>query len=121
MVKDYCKLIHDLDISYEKLEHNIPSIMEGVEKLRIESTLDGVLNNQTKELIALGIAISMKCSRNITFHVFKALESGATSLEIYETIGVAIYMGGAESIAYACEAIEALNQFIVLESNEKRK
>lgn len=115
MVKDYCKLIRDLENSYEKLEHNIPSIMEEVEKLRVESTSEGVLKSKTKELIALGIAISMKCNKDITFHVFKALEAGANSLEIYETIGVAIYMGGAENIIYGCEAVEALNQFIVLE------
>jgi len=49
----------------------------------------------------------------------KALEYGASSLEIYETIGVAIYMGGAQSVIYGCEAVEALNQFIVLENNEQ--
>ena len=118
MVKDYCKLFHDLEKSFEKLEHNIPSIMEGVEKLRIESTSKGVLKSKTKELIALGIAISKKCNKEITFHMYKALESGANSLEIFETIGVAIYMGGAQSVIYACEAVDALNQFIVLEKNE---
>ena len=118
MVKDYCKLFRDLEKSYEKLEHHIPSIMEGVDKLRIEATSEGVLKSKTKELIALGIAISKKCNKEITFHMYKALESGASSLEIYETIGVAIYMGGAESVIYGCEAVDVLNQFIVLEKNE---
>lgn len=119
MVKDYCKLIHDLDESFEKLEHNIPSIMEGVDKLRIECTSDGVLKSKTKELIALGIAISKECNRDITFHIYKALEAGASSLEIYETIGVAIYMGGAQSVIFGCEAVDALNQFIVLERDKQ--
>ncbi|WP_298369400.1 carboxymuconolactone decarboxylase family protein [uncultured Lutibacter sp.] len=119
MVKDYCKHIRDLEKSYEKLEHYIPSIMEEVEKLRVDSTTEGILKSKTKNLIALGIAISKGIKQNIAFHVYKALESGASSLEIYETIGVAIYMGGTESIIYGCEAVEALNQFIVLEKNEK--
>jgi len=119
MVKDYCKLFHDLEKSYEKLEHHIPSMIEGIDKLRIDSISEGVLKAKTKELIALGIAISNKCNREITFHIYKALEYGASSLEIYETIGVAIYMGGAQSVIYGCEAVEALNQFIVLENNEQ--
>ena len=119
MVKDYCKLIRDLEKSFEKLEHNIPSIMEEVEKLRIVSTSKGVLTSKTKELIALGIAISKRNKHDIAFHVYKALEAGANSLEIYETIGVAIYMGGAENVIYGCEAVDALNQLIVLEKSEE--
>lgn len=79
----------------------------------------GVLDSKTKELIALGIAITVRCDGCIAFHVNEALKSGATSNEILETIGVAVLMGGGPSVVYGCEAMEALNQFIVLEQNEQ--
>ncbi len=45
------------------------------------------------------------------------LKSGASSEEVIETIEVAILMGGGPELIYGCEALEALNQFVVLEKN----
>ena len=81
----------------------------------ISSTTKGVLSSKTKELIALGIAITVRCDGCIAFHVHDALKSGASSEEIVETIGVSVLMGGGPALMYGCEALEALNQFIVLE------
>lgn len=69
------------------------------------------LDTKAKELIALGIAIAIRCEGCIAFHVHDALKSGATEAEIMETIGVAILMGGGPAVMYGCEALEALKQF----------
>ena len=115
MIRDYCKFYNDLERLKKQLEHAIPSVMSGFNSLHVASTSDGALTTKTKELIALGIAITMKCSGSIAFHVKDALKAGASSPEILETISVAILMGGDPSVVYGCEALEALNQYIVLE------
>jgi AhpD family alkylhydroperoxidase len=117
MIKDYSKNYHDLTKSISELELKIPRVMKGFNKLHKESITDGVLSAKTKELIALGIAITVRCDGCISYHVQHALNSGATSQEILETIGVAILMGGGPAVVYGCEAMEALEQFIVLEKN----
>ena len=77
-----------------------------------EKTLeDGALSAKIKELIALGIAIAVRCDGCISFQVHDALKAGASRQEIAETIGVAILMGGKPSVMYGCEALEALEQF----------
>tara|TARA_R110002051_G_scaffold104456_3_gene177126 strand:+ start:650 stop:865 length:216 start_codon:yes stop_codon:yes gene_type:complete len=68
------------------------------------STADGVLTSKTKELISLGIAITVRCDGCIAFHVHDALKSKATSEEILETIGMAVMMGGGPVLMYGCEA-----------------
>ncbi len=93
----------------------IPATMAGFTALHKASTAEEVLSSKIKELIALGIAITVRCDGCIAFHVHDALKSGASSEEIAETIGVAVMMGGGPALMYGCEALEALKQFIVLE------
>lgn len=74
------------------------------------------MTTKTKELIALGIAITVRCDGCIAFHVKDALASGVSSEEIMETIGVLVMMGGGPALIYGCEAMEALRQFSELKS-----
>ena len=118
MIKDFPKHYQNLVTLMGQLGTKIPATMEGFGSLHKASIKDGALNAKTKELIALGIAITVRCDGCIAFHVHDALESGASVPEITEAIGVAILMGGGPSVMYGCEALEALNQFTALKEKE---
>jgi AhpD family alkylhydroperoxidase len=77
---------------------------------------DGVLNKKTKELMALSISIITKCEPCMEWHLDQALQAGATDEEVYETIDVAIEMGGGQAGAYARFVLNALEYF-----KEKKK
>lgn len=94
-----------------ELGGDAPEMMAAFGSLHEASVAEGSLTHKTKELIALGIAISVRCNGCIAFHVHDALEAGANRAEIVETIGVAILMGGGPSMVYGCEALEALKEF----------
>lgn len=94
-----------------KLGAEIPGPMGGFGKLHKTAIADGALTPRIKELIALGIAITVRCDGCIAFHVHDALQAGATRDEITETIGVAVLMGGGPAVMYGCEALEAIDQF----------
>lgn len=94
-----------------RLRKRIPGTLSGFVQLHEESMKDGALSERQKELIALGIGISTRCDGCIAFHTREALEQGATSEEIADTIGVAIMMGGGPSLMYGALAFEALEQF----------
>lgn len=117
MIKDYTKNYNDLIKSMAELESKLPETMKEFNALHKASISEGKLQVKTKELIALGIAITVRCDGCIAFHVHDALKAGASSYEILETIGVAILMGGGPALVYGCEAMEALEQFIVLAKN----
>ncbi len=93
------------------LGEELPGPMAGFAQLHKASTTEGVLSTKTKELAALGMAITVRCDGCITYHVHDALEAGAVREEILEIIGVAIMMGGGPAVIYGIEAYEALNQF----------
>lgn len=111
MVRNYPKHYRHLVSLMGQLGNKIPDTMQGFGELHKMATKDGVLSSKVKELIALGIAITVRCDGCIAFHVHDAIEAGASHQEIEETIGVAIMMGGGPSVAYGCEALEALEQF----------
>jgi AhpD family alkylhydroperoxidase len=72
---------------------------------------DGALNKKTKELMALSISIVTKCEPCMEWHLDQALQAGATDKEVYETIDVAIEMGGGPAGAYARFVLKALEYF----------
>ncbi|WP_317932249.1 carboxymuconolactone decarboxylase family protein [Halioxenophilus sp. WMMB6] len=95
----------------EKLGLAMPEVMQGFGILHEASIKPGALTAKTKELIALGIAITVRCDGCISFHVHDALQAGASKEEVAETVSVAILMGGGPSVAYGIEAMQALMQF----------
>lgn len=71
----------------------------------------GALDTKTKELIALGTAITARCKYCIALHVKKSLEVGATREEILEAATVSILMGGGPALTHVAEVKKALDEF----------
>ena len=69
------------------------------------------LDTKTKDLIALAIAVALRCDDCIAFHVKAALQHGATRAEVTEALGMAIHMGAGPSVMYASHALDAFEQF----------
>ncbi len=93
------------------LSDRLPREMEAFTRLHKSATADGAISRKTKELIALGVAMTVNCDGCIAYHVKDALEAGATPDEIVETIGVVVMMGGGPAVVYGSQALEALEQF----------
>lgn len=74
----------------------VSSFMRLLESSFAASTLDV----KTKELIAVAISAYNRCEYCIVFHVYKALEAGASREEIMDAAMVAVAFGGGPSMAY---------------------
>ncbi len=72
---------------------------------------DGALKAKEKELIALGIAVGLRCSSCICAHTKAALGHGATSDEILEAASVAVNMQGGPGMSAVVEVMKALEAF----------
>lgn len=110
-MKNFPEQFNELNTWMEKLGVALPGPMEGFAKLHESAIKKGALDSKTKELVALGIAITVRCDGCIAYHVHDAMTGGATPDEIAETIGVAILMGGGPSVVYGIEAMQALHQY----------
>ena len=112
------------DLSVKKIEQSIEdrkrmhlTFLEHVKtykpflEVEAQAFADGALNKKTKELMALSISIVTKCEPCMEWHLDQAMQAGATDPEIYETIDVAIEMGGGQAGAYARFVLKALDYF----------
>ena len=75
-----------------------------------EAKKNGSVDEKTKELVALGIAVSTKCESCIGLHVESLIRLGTTRDELIEVLAMCSYMGGGPSITYSTKAIEAFDQ-----------
>ena len=111
MYDDWPETTKVLSAHLRILRGGAPDVMRhflGLRKLRLAPK---ALDPKTKELIALGIGIAIRCDDCIAFHIKAAVERGATREEISETLGMAICMGAGPSVMYASHAFAALQQF----------
>ncbi len=88
----------------------LPNEMAGFMQLHDAALEAGSLDTKTKELIALGISIAIKCEPCIASHMDSLIKLNVTREEVLETIGVAFFMGGGPSLAYGGKALEAFEQ-----------
>ena len=72
---------------------------------------DGKLGSKEKELIAVGIAVGLRCVPCIHAHTKAALNQGATEDEIMEAATVAILMGGGPGMVHVIEVMKAIDAF----------
>lgn len=72
----------------------------------------GALDVKAKELISVAIGAYNRCEYCIVFHVYKALEAGATREEIMEAAMVAVAFGGGPSMAYTATLLkDSIDEF----------
>jgi len=65
------------------------------------------LDAKTRELIALAVAISLRCDGCITVHTEAARKLGATREEIAEALGVAISVNAGAALVYSTRTLDA--------------
>ena len=75
------------------LREFMPDTAKAFEDLISATFKDGALSLKTKELIAIGIAVSMGCNDCIDHHTVIAKELGATKEEIADAMAVGFEMG----------------------------
>ena len=111
MTKDFPQIADQLGQAIGELGKGIPEAMQAFASLARAAKADGALDAKTKELIAVAIAIALRCDGCIAFHVKEVLKLGGSRDELLETIAMAVMMGGGPSTVYGAEALTAYDQY----------
>ena len=93
------------------LRRAIPEVYDGYRQMHAAAYAAGALDEKTKELMALAIAVSKECDGCIASHARGAVRTGATEAEVAEALGVAIAMNGGPGTVYGPRAIAAYQEF----------
>ena len=68
------------------------------------------MTHKQKELVALGIAVAIRCEPCILFHTEALVRMGTTREEIAETLAVCVEMGGGPGVMYGTKALAAYDE-----------
>ncbi len=97
------------------IQEQLPGVLENFQGLTQSVMKQELFPPKVKELMAVAVAVGIRCHPCITHHVRRALDQGATAAEILEACSVAIMMGGGPSIAYTSYVVQALKDFKALD------
>lgn len=104
---DHATLMQGLNTQLAQLRKTQPEAMQGFGQVARAAMADGAISSRHKELMALAIGITQRCSGCIAFHVKALHKLGCTRAELEEMLAVCVYMGGGPALMYAAETLTA--------------
>lgn len=69
------------------------------------------LDEKTRELIALAVAVTTRCEGCLAAHAAAARKAGATKEEVAEALGTAIALNAGAAYVYSTKALSAFDEF----------
>ncbi len=104
---DWTSYVEERRGDLRELNKTIPETARGFGILSKSVKENGPLELKTKEFIALGIAIAMRCEACIGFHVEALARAGGSRDELGDVLAMAVQMGGGPSLMYAAKTLAA--------------
>ncbi len=86
-----------------------PDLVKGYRAIAASHATKGTLDAKTRELIALAVAVTVKCDGCITVHVEQARRHGATADEITDALGVAVMVNAGAAMVYSARTLDAFH------------
>lgn len=111
MENSYPDLTKEIFSYLKDLKKHTPQFMQDNFALSQLAFAKGALDQKTKEMLALAIAVAARCDGCIGFHTQALVKLGITEQELAELLGVAIFMGGGPSLMTAADVLKAYAQF----------
>ena len=84
-----------------------PDTVKGYAALSGAGAKTGHLDSKTHELIAVAVAITLRCDGCIAVHSAAAKKLGATKEEIAEALGVGISVNAGAALVYSTRTVDA--------------
>lgn len=107
MFKDWKEHTAHVKKSFGNLGKNHPKMLQAYGSLEAAAAAEA-LDEKTRELIAIAVAITTRCESCISVHAEKAIKAGATESEIAGALATAISLNAGAAYTYALRALEAV-------------
>ena len=85
-----------------------PDTLVGYQALAGAGKKTGRLDEKTRELISLAVAVTTRCDGCIAIHTQAAKQAGASKEEIAEALGVAVALNAGAAVEYSARELDAL-------------
>lgn len=107
MFKDWKAHTAEVKQAFGQLGQQHPKMLQAYGALEAAAASEA-LDEKTRELIAIAVAITTRCESCISVHAEKAIKAGATESEIAGALATAISLNAGAAYTYALRALEAV-------------
>jgi AhpD family alkylhydroperoxidase len=111
MMLDWNQYRAQLTAGVKEIRQLSPETVNGYVALSSAGQKADVLGAKTRELIALAVAVTLRCDGCITVHTEAAMRHGATREEIAEALGVAISVNAGAALVYSTRVMDAVKEY----------
>jgi AhpD family alkylhydroperoxidase len=109
MMLNWNEYMQELATRIGEVGRTSPEIIRGYRTLSEAGQKTNTLDGKIRELIALAVAVTLRCDGCITTHTSAALKNGASEAEIVEALGVAISVNAGAALVYSTRVLDAIH------------
>ena len=110
MMLDWNNYRKQLAAGVKEIGQLSPETIKGYMALSAAGQKADLLGAKVRELIALAVAVSLRCDGCITVHTEAAIKQGATREEIVEALGVATAVNAGATLVYSARVLDAFKE-----------
>jgi AhpD family alkylhydroperoxidase len=110
MMLDWNNYRKQLAAGVKEIGQLSPETIKGYMALSAAGQKADLLGAKVRELIALAVAVSLRCDGCITVHTEAAIKQGATREEIVEALGVAMAVNAGATLVYSARVLDAIKE-----------
>jgi AhpD family alkylhydroperoxidase len=107
MMMDWNAYRDQIAASVKEMSATNPELVHGYSALHRANAKSTRLDARTRELIALGVAVTLRCDGCINAHVEAAIKAGVSKEEIVDALGVAIMVNAGATMVYSARTMDA--------------
>ena len=109
MMLDWNDYRRQLAVGVKEIGQLSPDTIKGYMALSGAGRKADLLGAKVRELVALAVAVTLRCDGCITVHAAAARKHGATKEEIAEVLGLAVSVNAGAAVVYSPRAIDAFD------------
>lgn len=109
MMMDWNAYRGQINAAVREISAANPEIVKAYAGFALANAKSTHMDAKTRELIALAVAVTLRCDGCINAHVDAALKAGAAKEEIIDALGVAIMVNAGAAMVYSARTIDAVN------------
>lgn len=107
MMLDWNGYRQQLVETIDQIARLTPETVKGYSSLSAAGSKTKRLDAKTRELLALAVAVSLRCDGCITVHTDAAIKHGASQEEIAEALSVAVSVNAGAALVYSARVMDA--------------
>ncbi|HEY0105595.1 MAG TPA: carboxymuconolactone decarboxylase family protein [Rhizomicrobium sp.] len=111
MIRDWKQYKQQIADSVKEIGAANPELVKAYAAFHHANAASKHLDAKTRELIALGVAVTLRCDGCINAHTEAATRAGASKDEIVDALGVAVMVNAGATMVYSAHVIDAAHAY----------